>query len=117
MKINGALPKGNADGISHVETRVIQSRKMIAAVVMLDPASIDEDVETSEKSVRMRVRRIEAILPEDVDAATRLLRRAFEQRTGQVTLPIEVEEDLDEALRGVQFDAATGEVVDEEGRE
>lgn len=117
MKINGALPKGDADGISHVQPRVIQSRKMVAAVVMLDPASIDEDVETGDKSVRMRVRRIEALLPEDVDAATRLLRRAFEQRTGQTTLPIEVEEDLDEALRGVRFDAATGEVIDEKGSE
>lgn len=114
MKINGALPKGNADGLSHVETRVIQSRKMVAALVMLDPASIDEDVETGDKSVRMKIRRIEAILPEDVDAATRLLRRAFEDRTGQTTLPIEVEEDLDEALRGVRFDAATGEVIDED---
>lgn len=65
MKISGALPKGKADGISVAEEKVIRTRRMVAAMVILMPATIDEDVETGDKQARMKIRSIEAIIDDE----------------------------------------------------
>lgn len=101
MKLNSALPKGDADGLSGLEAQMIKKQKPVVAMVILEPAIIDEDLETHEKSLKVRIRRIEALLPDDVEAASRLLQRSFESRTGDSTLPIELENDIKEALKGV----------------
>lgn len=106
MKLNGTLPKGDADGLSAVEAPAIKavakgSPKPIVAIVILEPAKLDEDLHTRQKELRLSIRRVEALLAEDVEAATRLLQRSFESRTGQATLPIELENDIKDALKGV----------------
>lgn len=101
MKINSALPKGDADGLSGLEGQMLKKLKPVVALVILEPTVIDEDVKTHEKSLKVGIRRIEALLPDDIEAATRLLQRSFESRTGDSTLPIELEEDIRDALKGV----------------
>lgn len=105
MKLLGRLPKGNRDGLSPVEPQVTKHRVSVVAVVILEPARIAEDVDTGQQEATLRVRSIEAITT-DADALTarELMRRAFEDRTGAVTLPID-DDDLD-------VDPATGEVID-----
>ncbi|AYD87401.1 hypothetical protein SEA_VALENTINIPUFF_107 [Microbacterium phage ValentiniPuff] len=101
MKINSALPKGEADGLSSLEAQMLKKLKPVVALVILEPTVIDEDVKTHEKSLKVGIRRIEALIPEDIETATRLVQRAFEARTGDATLPIELENDINEALKGV----------------
>jgi hypothetical protein len=101
MKINSALPKGDADGLSALEVQMLKKLKPVVALVILEPTVIDEDVKTHEKSLKVGIRRIEALLPDDLETATRLLQRSFEARTGDATLPIELEDDINDALKGV----------------
>ena len=101
MKINSALPKGDADGLSGLEAQMLKKQKPVVALVILEPAVIDEDLKTHEKSLKVGIRRIEALLPEDVETAVRLISRSFESRTGDATLPIELENDIKDALKGV----------------
>lgn len=103
MKVKAGLPKGDADGLSAIEPQAIKKQKPIVALVILEPAKLDEDLHTREKELIVSIRRIEALLPEDVEAATRLLQRAFESRTGEATLPIELENDVKDALKGVEL--------------
>ena len=112
MKIQGRLPSGDRDGITALEPAVTTNRSPLVAVVILDPKRIDEDVDTGHREAVMRIRSIEALLPEDVDAAMRLLRRAFEHRTGKVTLPIDLEDELRDVFTRINFE--TGEVDEDE---
>lgn len=102
MKIKGTLPKGDADGITAIESVALKKQKPIVALVILEPAKIDQDLHTQEKELTVGIRRIEAVLPEDVEAVTRFIQRSFESRTGESTLPIELENDVKEALKGVE---------------
>lgn len=101
MKLNSALPKGEADGLTALEGQMLKKQKPIVALVILEPAAVAEDLKTHDKELKVGIRRIEALLPEDVEAATRLIQRSYESRTGDATLPIELENDINEALKGV----------------
>jgi hypothetical protein len=103
MKIKSALPKGDSNGISPLEPRIIKKSNPVVALVVLDEAGRYQDHETLEWEVTLRIRRIEALLAEDVEAATRLLQRAYESRTGESTLPLELENDIRDALKGVDL--------------
>lgn len=101
MKIKSKLPSGDADGISAVEAVALKKKKPIVALVILEPDTVAKNLHSGEEELSVTIRRIEALLAEDVEAATRLLQRAFESRTGTATLPIELEEDVRDALKGV----------------
>ena len=112
MKLLARLPKGDRDGITGLEPAVTKNRSPLVALVILDPQRINEDVDTGHREAVMRLRTIEALLPDDIAAALRLLRRAHEHRTGAVTLPIDLEDELRDVLRNI--DLNTGEVNDDE---
>jgi hypothetical protein len=104
MQLSGALPKGDNDGITSMESRLIKKPKgHIVALVILDAKKVETDVETGEKTAKLKIRRIESILPEDVETAAQLIRRSFESRTGETTLPIDLENDLKSALAGASL--------------
>lgn len=111
MKIQGRLPSGDRDGITALEPAVTKNRSPLVAIIILDPKRIDEDVDTGHREAVMRIRSIEAFLPDDLEAALRLLRRAYEHRTGAVTLPIDLEDELRDVFGNINFQ--TGEVDDE----
>jgi len=101
MKYKGALPKGDSDGLSSLEAIILKQSQPVVAVVILEEHERRQMHDTKEWEVTMRMRRVEALLPDDVEAATRLLQRSFESRTGESTLPIELENDINDALKGV----------------
>lgn len=101
MKINGKLPAGDADGVTSLEAVVLKNQKPIVVMMILEPTHVDQDLGSGQKTVRMGIRRIEPVLPDDIDAATRLIQRSYESRTGDSTLPIELENDINSALKGV----------------
>jgi hypothetical protein len=114
MKLKSTLPKGDADGLSPLEGRLDadpESRQVVALVI-LDVIARTESLVTHERELTLKLRRVEALLPGDAEHARRMLSRAFEQRTGVVTLPIDLEDDLRSAFDEV-FDPTTGEAVDE----
>lgn len=113
MKIKATLPKGDSDGLSPIEAVVVKQQKPVVALVILEPVKIDEDLKTREKEVVFGIRRVEALLADDVEAATRLLQRAFESRTGESTLPIDLEDDIRDALKGVDKYVPETQTVEE----
>jgi hypothetical protein len=104
MQLSGALPKGDNDGLSSVESRLVKKPSgHVVALVILDAKKIEKDVETGEQTAKLKIRRIETILQEDVETAVQLIRRSFESRTGETTLPIELENDLKSAMKGASL--------------
>lgn len=117
MKIKSTLPKGDADGLSPLEGKLDSDDgdRRIVVFAILDVVSSTELLATHEREFTLKLRRIEALLPGDVEAGTRMLQRAFEQRTGATTLPIDLEDDIRSAftVNGL-VDPDTGEVLEEE---
>jgi hypothetical protein len=106
------LPSGDANGLSAISRRLINSPHAITAVVALvDCSRLLTDTDTGDVEPTARIRRIEPIVGEDVQLAQQILRRALEQRTGQTVLPFDLEEDL--RTLGLQIDPDTGEVLGE----
>lgn len=113
MKLKSTLPKGDADGLTPFEGRLDAETEpgQVVAIVILDVIARTESLITNERELTLKMRRVEALLPGDVEHARRMLQRAFEARTGMTTLPIDLEEDLNSAFADA-FDPETGEAID-----
>lgn len=100
MKLKSTLPKGDADGLSPLEGRLDAdgAPSQVVVLAILDVVARTESLITHERELTVRLRRVEALLPGDSEHARRMLQRAFEQRTGVTTLPIDLEEDLRSAF-------------------
>lgn len=100
MKLKSTLPKGDADGLTPLEGRLDAegAPQQVVVLAILDVIARTESLVTHERELTLRLRRIEALLPGDSEHARRMLQRAFEQRTGVTTLPIDLEEDLRSAF-------------------
>lgn len=114
MKLKAALPKGDADGLTPLEGRLDaeDATQQVVVIAILDVIFRGENLVTRERELTTKLRRIEALLPGDADHARRMLQRAFEQRTGTVTLPIDLEDDLRSAFDFSDVNPETGEVAD-----
>ena len=108
-KLNAALPKGEANGLSAIDRALIDNPSDIHVVVALvDCKKITTDVDSGDVEPVARIRRIE-VIREDKDRAAIMLRRALEVRTGKTVLPFDLEEDMRVAFEGI--DPSTGEVL------
>lgn len=76
-------------------------------MVILDTKQLTTDIDDGEVTPTGRILSIEPISGTDADEARRLLRRAYEQRTGEGTLPLELERAIDSIV-----DPETGELRD-----
>jgi hypothetical protein len=75
---------------------------MRVAVIVFDCQNVTRETD-GEMKAKVRVRRVEVVTrPEDAAQMQRLLMRAFEERTGQVTLPLELEEDIRAAFEEIK---------------
>ena len=108
-KLNAALPKGEANGLSALDRALIDNPSHVHVVVALvDCKKITTDVDSGDVEPVARIRRIE-VIREDKDRAAIMLRRALEVRTGKTVLPFDLEEDMRVAFEGI--DPSTGEVL------
>lgn len=108
-KLNGSLPKGQANGLSAIARQLVDEPDQPHVVIaIVDTRKIATDCDTGDQEATVRVRRIEPISGDDGQRAATLLRRAMETRTGQTTLPIEVEEEIEAALGSVSSDPDEG---------
>jgi hypothetical protein len=68
-----------------------------AALVIFEPLRVTIEKDGTEK-VTIEILRAETILPEDTPGAEKFLRRALEKRSGETTLPLELEDEITEAF-------------------
>lgn len=105
IKLAGALPKGDANGLGPLVLDLVQRPDGLKAVIaIIDCKTITTNADTGETVPTARIRRIEGVLPGDLAAARRLMERALEKRTGRTTLPLSLEDDLREAFEGIAED-------------
>lgn len=108
MRLSGKLPEGDANGIAGLANDLItKPGEMHVVLAIVDTYKLTTDVDANTVIPTLRVRRIEPLLAEDLGTARRLLERAFEQRTGKATLPLELEDELESAFEGVDVDEET----------
>lgn len=122
MKLAGRLPKGDANGLATIDNILAAEPEMRhVAMVVLSTHKITTDIDSGDTEATMRIDRIERVLPGDAEVAEQLLRRALQKRSGQTTLPIEVEDDISavfrEALLEIEDDdPATDAKTDAKGK-
>ncbi|GAB2613730.1 hypothetical protein GCM10027067_26620 [Pseudactinotalea suaedae] len=112
-KLSSGLPKeADRNGLYALAAALLNNpheRHVVLAVV--DCSKITTSTDTGEREATVRVLRIEAVAPQDVHEAERLVRRALEHRTRKDVLPIELERDLEEWFGEFTFDPNTGEII------
>jgi hypothetical protein len=119
VKTSALLPKGEENGLYAIARELIADPKRFRAVIaIVDCRRVSVDHDSGEEAATIRVRRAEVVLPDDLAAAEKLIRRALEFRTGQTTLPLELEDEIEQAFREMaEADAAEPELpfTDEDG--
>lgn len=109
--MSGALPKGDANGLGPiVRTLIDEPHRFHAVLAIVDCKAVHTNNDTGEVIPTARIRRIEVVLPQDLDTGQKLMRRALENRTGRTVLPLDLEDDMRIAFE--QIDPRTGEKRD-----
>jgi hypothetical protein len=100
VKTNAVLPKGENNGLASVAGELIaegtgaRPRRLRAVLGIIDTRRVTTDADTGDQQATVRFRRVEVLLPDDLAAAEKLIRRALEHRSGQTTLPLELEDEI-----------------------
>lgn len=97
IKISSSLPAGDTNGLTSISARMCDNPESVhVAVVLLDCSTITTNTDNGDVVPTARIRAIEPIgQTTDANEMRRLLRRAYERRTGKVELPLEMEQELD----------------------
>lgn len=111
-KLSGSLPKGH--GLGPAIRRLSEGDPVVALVVLRRQKRV-EDYEKSEVELVVKIAEVETVQPDDLYLARDLMRRALEARTGQPTLPYDLEQALEGIFEGVTLDYPDGPPADPEG--
>lgn len=98
IKISAALPAGDSNGLPSISAAMVDDPEEVrVAVVLLDCSRITTNTDNGDVIPTARIRAIEPITGDTSDATEmkRLLRRAYERRTGHTELPLDLEKELD----------------------
>lgn len=98
VRMSGAMPDGERNGLASLAHALIEAPGAVrVAVVLLDAVKLTTDVSSGDVVPTVRIRAIEPITAHETDAAElrRLMRRAYERRTGQTELPLEIEREME----------------------
>ena len=100
VKTNAVLPKGDENGLYAIAAELIADPKRYRAVIaIVDCRRVTIDSDNGEEAATIRIRRAEVVLPADLMAAEKLIRRALEFRTGQTTLPLDLEDEIEQTFK------------------
>ncbi len=97
----GSAPEGDANGLSPYVGEILAGARTNAlwpVIAVLDCASEKVDYRKGGRTPTMGVRRIEIVLPEDRKAVARILARTLERRTGKAVLPLDLEDQIEQAF-------------------
>jgi hypothetical protein len=98
VTLSGSLPADDRNGIARIAAALVDSPESSHLIVALvDCTKITTKVESGDVVPTARIRAIEGFEGHTADAKElrRLLRRAYERRTGRVELPLEMEKAFD----------------------
>lgn len=102
ISLSGALPRGDANGLSPIVKSLIRDPEHVHALICLvDTTKLVTHVDTGECIPVLRIRRVEVIGDQDLKEAERLVRRSWERRNGDTVLPLEMEDDLKQIFDSV----------------
>jgi hypothetical protein len=110
VKTNAILPKGEENGLAPLAGELVaegahrRPKRYRAVLGIIDTKRVGIDSDTGDEVATVRFRRVEVVLPSDLPEAEKLIRRALEFRTGQATLPLELEDELEQAFREMTVD-------------
>lgn len=112
-KMSSSLPNGDANGIGPIIQELVQQpHRYHVLLAIVDCSKITTNNDTGEIVPTARVRRVEVVLPADLKAAEKLMRRSLEKRSGRQVLPMDLEDEITMAFGRV--DPRTGEILDDE---
>jgi hypothetical protein len=95
--LSGSLPGGDQNGLAALAPALVnQPDQMHVAVITFVTSTLKTDVATGDVVPTIKIKQFEPFVGgSDVNELRRLLRRAYERRTGKVELPLELERELD----------------------
>jgi hypothetical protein len=100
VKNTAVLPKGEGNGLSDIAGALVAEAlnaaplRLRAVIAIVAPRRVTVDAKTGDEIATVEFRRVEVLLPGDLDAAEKLLRRALEARSGQTTLDLDLEDEI-----------------------
>ena len=104
VKRNAVLPKGEENGLASIAQHLVAEgagrapKRLRAVIGIIDTRRVGIDGDTHEELATVRFRRVEVLLIADLGQAEKLIRRALEHRSGETTLPLELEDEIREAF-------------------
>jgi hypothetical protein len=104
VKRNALLPKGDENGLAAIAAILAdegtgrQPARLRAVLAIVDCQRVSIEADTHDEVATVRFRRIEVLLSSDLPAAEKLIRRALEGRSGETTLPLELEDEIQQAF-------------------
>lgn len=115
VKPTALLPRGDANGLAAIADVLLKEPlRLRAALIVFDLKRGTEDYDLSDTLVTVRVRRVEVLLPADLDRAEQMIRRALEHRSGQTTLELDLEDEIRQTFEGMKEPDSTAD-PDEDG--
>ena len=101
LKLSGTLPgEPDLNAWTRSPEVVKHPTRMVPLIVLVDSGQITEKTDTGNKVGTLRVRRIEPVGPQDLDAAHKLFRRILDRRLGKDALPISDLDEIESAFGG-----------------
>lgn len=107
-KLTAALPKNpSSNGLATAREQLVRDPLRTRVVVaLIDVKKVTHDLDTELDEPTVRILRIEPLDADDAQVAERLMARAWEKRTGQTVLSL----DMEDELRSAGVDPGTGEI-------
>lgn len=118
IKKTGLMPSGDENGLLDIAPLLVaeganRSPKRLRAVLgIVDCKRVGIESDTGDEIATVRFRRIEVLLGDDLGAAEKLIRRSLEARSGQTTLPLELEDDIRQAFKDMTDPASPDDPED-----
>ncbi|MBO0816566.1 MAG: hypothetical protein J2P30_15670 [Actinobacteria bacterium] len=104
VKTGALLPSGEENGLQWIAGELVEEgalrrpKRLRAVLGIIDARRVNVDSDNGQELVTIRFRRVELLLPGDLPAAEKLIRRALEARSGQTTLPLDLEDEITQAF-------------------
>jgi hypothetical protein len=122
IKKQALMPGGDENGLLDIAPALVaeganRSPKRLRAVLgIVDCKRVGIESDTGEEIATVRFRRVEVLLGDDLGAAEKLIRRSLEARSGQTTLPLELEDDIRQAFKDMTDPASPEDPDDGDGK-
>lgn len=113
VKRNALLPKGDENGLAAIAANLVaeavgaEPARLRAVIAIVDAKRVTIDAGLHEEVVTVRFRRVEVLLADDLGQAEKLIRRALEHRSGETTLPLEMEDEIRQAFEDMRDPGST----------